>query len=264
MPTFHPSPQKCDDADDVLDMPKFVYLMHLSNLLNCISLVHTSIFRYFQYVTEVRVTKFKDLRKCVKRVPIAKNRDLFNASKHLGFLTTETWEKFRMEMFDLLDADACMNARNPQPPKHPLSGYDRKYILSKYELTYQQLKIAKNQVSRIIQCNQIVMAFYPGIMQNWSGFIARVPKLIETTLAFWPLVVPHLKLSRSLDDEEVGCSASWVHQMEFFTEIIEKTPTCFLYPSINDESDSSDSDDSECGWDPPSEERVQVMKAIRS
>ena len=270
MPSSHPNPQNLVDGDASTPMPKFEYLTHITNLINSISLIHTSIFRFCQYVTEVQITKFKDLRKCVKRVPIVKNKDLWNALKHIVFLTTDVWDKFHAEMSELTVVDMPnQNTEAHSSKHHPMESYDRKYILSKYELTYQQLKNAKNELSRIIQTNQIVIAFHPNIIQNWSGFIAKAPKIIETTYAYWPHIVPQLKIAPSLRErelEEVGCSPSWVYQLEFLTEIIEKVPSCFMFPALpghESDSDSGSDDDSECGWDPPTEERIRIMKALR-
>ena len=147
----------------------------------------------------------------------------------------ESWDKFILEIRPMVN-EPCEST----PFLTGVEAQDCKYILNQYELTYRQLASAKRQVSQIQQLNQVVLALQPGTARSWSGFIAKVPSIIEGCFAYWPRIVPSAELQPIQSDLEVVCSSAWLSKIELLTSHIERHEEAFRFDALSGSSDSED------------------------
>ena len=165
----------------------------------------------------------------------------------------ESWDKFILEIRPMVN-EPCESTLTLTG----VEAQDCKYILNQYELTYRQLASAKRQMSQILQLNQIVVALQPGTLCSWSGFIAKVPPIIEGCFAYWPRIIPSAELQPISSDLDVICSSAWLSRIELLTSHIERHEEAFRFDALSGSSDSEDEQPL------PLEARVKVERAGRT
>ena len=202
-------------------VPKFRYLKELTQLISGISVVHTDMLRWIQYVDETRVKDFKGMKRCHRIVPAAREKILYNCVERCKLLNDENWHQLKLDMLFFNDGN--------------LEAHDAKYIGAQYRITYIYLASAKEQCSRIVEFTQIVNALQDRNIANWCAFVAKVPKLIDNCYEKWALLCPIIPLSTSHTCVVPTNLKEWVDKVDYLNLIMQKGE-----PYSIDSSDSED------------------------
>lgn len=206
---------------------KFRYLKELTQLISGISVVHTDMLRWMQYVDEIRAKDFKGMKRCHRYVPAAREKILYNCVERCKLLNDENWQQLKLDMLFFNDGN--------------LEAPDAKYIGAQYRITYTYLASAREQCSRIIEFTQIVNALQDRNIANWCAFVAKVPKLIDNCYDNWASLCPTIPLvPQNPNRKPPPCVVptnlkEWVDKVNYLNLIMQKGE-----PYSIDSSDSED------------------------
>ena len=255
--TPHPNPSETSTKPR---SPKLTFLTDLSRLINFISIIYSSVHRFFQYSIESGASDFKKLKQCHQKCKIVKNKFFFEAvtlCRTNGGLTKTSLSHFRDEIrkISLYDQSEFKVMHGIEV----MSSYDRKYFVQKFYQLFTQLQISSHHLKIILQSYECMVALSPSCIHNLTSFVAVVPPVIDLSITSWPSILDPEKLETipQAPDNEY-----WTLQINSFRDIVMKEPTAFIYMPIWNEDSDTDSDVETDDFKLYMEQRRQIMSQI--
>lgn len=239
-------------------IPSFTYMKDLTQLISGISIVYTDMHRYIQYCDESQSNIFRYtfsyIRRAHRYVPAVREKIIANCLERANLLNERSWEIFKDSMINIFAGK--------------LECHEQKYMESQYVLTYTNLQMVQEQLTRVKEFSPIYCAIQGRNLEKWNQFLVVIPQVIKFCTDNWRSCSPHNThrvecISYNWEmwspDEKPPLQA-WADKLNFFKSLIEEWRAAGG-EMTESSSDSEDGEDE--GRMMPREQRRRILSVGR-